>query len=235
MTGIALGLALPAHAQDGNIQGDLGTLNLDNPIRMDLSGSWEKDFTRSDNWEEELTRLFVLRRNAAERDQGTYITRSTRMPVTLGNRRLTRRGRGANLVDLARLAEYISRQNTIEIQQDREEIRVIRRGEADLVCGMSSTVKTTFESEFGNEICGWDRQQLVFEITLPDDLLIIHRFSVSGDFSELQLLTSIVSKGNEQFNLNTFYYKYDAPSDAYNCVQTLSRGRVCSLGGSTTQ
>ena len=74
-----------------------------------------------------------------------------------------------------------------------------------------------------------------FEITLPDDLLIIHRCSVSGDFSELQLLTSIVSKGNEQFNLNTFYYKYDAPSDAYNCVQTLSRGRVCSLGGSTTQ
>jgi len=28
---------------------DLPVLNLDNPLRMDFSGSWEKDFRRSDN------------------------------------------------------------------------------------------------------------------------------------------------------------------------------------------
>ena len=35
-------------------QNDLPVLDLDRPLRLDFSGSWEKDFARSDKWEDEL-------------------------------------------------------------------------------------------------------------------------------------------------------------------------------------
>lgn len=219
-------LTAPVLAMD-----DLPVLNLDNPLRMDFSGSWEKDFRRSDNWEEELNRIFRLRQEAANRDRRTpYSRRANQGPtVTLGNLRLNRgRGRGANIVDLARLAEYISRQSTVTISQNREEVRIERDGDADLVCGLSNATMAPYTGRYGSELCGWDRQQLVFEITLPDDLMIIHRFSVAADASSLRMVTSVISKGSNSFTLITVYNRYDAPADEFDCVQTLSRGRVCS-------
>ena len=223
-------LAVPALAMD-----DLPVLNLDNPLRMDFSGSWEKDFRRSDNWEEELNRIFRLRQEAANRDRNTpYSRRGNQGPaVTLGNLRLNRgRGRGANIVDLARLAEYISRQSIITIRQNREEVRIERDGDADLVCGLGDEVMAPYTGRYGSELCGWDRQQLVFEITLPDDLMIIHRFSVAANSRSMRVVTSIISKGSNSFSLITVYNRYDAPADEFNCVQTLSRGRVCSQSSS---
>jgi hypothetical protein len=210
---------------------DLPVLNLDSPLRMDFSGSWEKDFRRSDNWEEELSRIFRLRQEAANRDRSTpYIRRANLGPaVTLGNLRLNRgRGRGANIVDLARLAEYISRQSTVTIRQNREEVRIERDGDADLVCGLSDATMAPYTGRYGAELCGWDRQQLVFEITLPDELMIMHRFSVAADAGSLRMVTSVISKGTNSFTLITVYNRYDAPADEFDCVQTLSRGRVCS-------
>ena len=221
-------LTTPALAMD-----ELPVLNLDNPLRMDFSGSWEKDFRRSDNWEDELNRIFRLRQEAANRDRSTpYSRRANQGPaVTLGNLRLNRgRGRGANIVDLARLAEYISRQSTVTIRQNREEVRIERDGDADLVCGLSDATMTPYTGRYGTELCGWERQQLVFEITLPDDLMIIHRFSVAADVRSLRMVTSVISKGTNSFTLITVYNRYDAPADEFDCVQTLSRGRVCSQG-----
>lgn len=210
---------------------DLPVLNLDNPLRLDFSGSWEKDFRRSDNWEEELSRIFRLQQDASNRDRNSpYSRRGNSGPaVTLGNINLRRRrGRGANIVDLARLAEYISRQSTITIKQDREEVRIERDGDADLVCGLGDGTMKPYTGRYGAELCGWDRQQLVFEITLPDDLIVMHRFSVAANSRSLRMVTSVISKGSNSFSLITIYNSYDAPADEFNCVQTLSRGRVCS-------
>ena len=50
---------------------DLPVLDLDTPIRMNFSGNWEKDFARSDNWEDELNRRMNLRQqNAAAQRAG---------------------------------------------------------------------------------------------------------------------------------------------------------------------
>ena len=97
--------------------------------------------------------------------------------------------------------------------------------------GVEYKLEQTCANEHGVEVCDWDEQQLIFQITLPDDLIIIHRFTVSSNQRVLNLLTSIFSKGGEPFNLIQAFNKYEAPRDEFNCIQTLSRGQVCSQAG----
>lgn len=226
---LCLSLGSPAVSQDS-----LPQLDLDLPLRLDFSGSWEKDFRRSDNWEDELSRTLRIRQESVARQQsspGSSRIRST-PPISVGNINLPRsRGRGANIVDLARLAEYISRHSTIDIVQTRNEIRIERSGEAALTCGVEYELQRTFSSEHGIEVCGWEGQQLIFQIMLPDDLIIMHRFTVSSNQQVLNLLTSVYSKGGEPFNLIQAFNKYEASRDEFNCIQTLSRGQVCNQSG----
>tara|TARA_B110000858_G_scaffold77483_1_gene89770 strand:- start:7968 stop:8750 length:783 start_codon:yes stop_codon:yes gene_type:complete len=226
---VCLTLHISAFAQDS-----LQQLDLDLPLRLDFSGSWEKDFRRSDNWEDELSRKLRMRQEAAARQQSSPGSSRLRSipPISIGNVNLPRSsGRGASIIDLARLAEYISRQSTIEIVQTRNEIRIERSGEAALICGVESRLQQTFTSEHGVEQCAWEGQQLIFQINLPDDLVIKHRLTVSSNQQVLNLLTSIQSKRGEPFSLIQAFNKYEAPSDEFNCIQTLSRGQVCNQSG----
>jgi hypothetical protein len=144
----------------------------------------------------------------------------------------SRRGVG-NLVAHARLAELITRQTTMRITQAGDEVRIERQGDAALVCSTLTDIENTFSSAHGSELCGWDRLQLVFQIMLAEGVLIEHRFSVDPSGEELSMLTSVSSRGSTPFNLMSFYTRYEAPGDGINCVQTLSRGLVCSaLDGS---
>ena len=208
---------------------NLPVLDLESPIRMNFSGNWEKDYARSDKWEDELSRRMTIRQENASL-QRSGIGLGTGPSISLGNINLNKpKRRQANLFDLARLSEYVNRFSTMEIFQDRNEIRIERRGEAPLVCTMETGPTEVFSSQHGAEICGWDRQQLVFEIALPDGLYIIHRLSVSSDSQSLRLITSISSNGSLPFNLVQAFNKYQAPIDEYSCTQTVTRGRSCSL------
>jgi hypothetical protein len=219
-------LACLASAQDS---GDLQVLDLSTPLRLNFSGAWEKDFRRSDSWEAELNRMMRLRQEQAAR-QRSGSSGGGGPAVSLGNINLnSRRGRGASIVDLARLAEYISRQTTLQIIQNRNEVRIERTGEAPLICSLEDGPTNTFSSVHGAEVCGWDKQQLVFRTNLPDDIQITHRFTVSSNNAELRMVISITSRSSAPFNLIQAFNRYEAPVDQFNCVQTISRGRVCSL------
>lgn len=210
-------------------QDDLPVLDLNRPLRLDFSGSWEKDFGRSDKWEDELGRMMRIRQEQAVRQQSGVRTGGP--AVSLGNINLNSSSNGASIIDLARLAEYISRQTTMNIVQDRNQVRIERRGEAPLVCGLETGPISIFGSEHGREVCGWDNQQLVFIITLPDDLVIQHRLSVAADREELRMITSIRSGSGAPFNLQQTFMRFDDPAESFDCVLTLSRGRVCSQTG----
>jgi len=112
--------------------------------------------------------------------------------------------------------------------QSDDEVRIERPGDSALVCSTLNSDKNSFESPNGQEYCGWDRQQLVFQIVLSEGVYIEHRFSVDPGGESLSMLTSVSSRNSLPFNLITFYNAYDAPEDGIHCVQTLSRGRVCS-------
>jgi len=191
----------------------------DAPLRPLFAGSWQKDFGRSDKWEEEVQRVIdQLNREMQRQGRGDAGT------IGMSG---SRRGVG-NLIAHARLAELITRQTTLRITQAGDEVRIERQGDAALVCSTLSEIENTFASAHGTELCGWDRLQLVFQIVLAEGVLIEHRFSVDPAGQELSMLTSVSSRDSRPFNLMTFYTRYEAPEDGLNCVQTLSRGLVCS-------
>ncbi len=204
-------------------------LDLNRPLRLNFAGSWEKDFGRSDKWEDELGRMLRLRQEQAIRQQSGVRTGGP--AVSLGNINLNSSSGGASIIDLARLAEYISRQTTMNIVQDRNQVRIERRGEAPLICSLETGPIEMFASEHGREVCGWDQQQLVFMISLPDELVIQHRLSVAANREELRMITSIRSGSGAPFNLLQTFNRYDEPAESFDCVLTLSRGRVCSQAG----
>ncbi|MFK7863166.1 MAG: hypothetical protein AB8B95_02960 [Pseudohongiellaceae bacterium] len=220
-------LSLSASLAHGQNDDELPFLDLETPLRMNFSGSWEKDFRRSDSWQDELNRMMRLRQERANTQRsGAGVGGGP--AVSLGNINLNSGRRGSSVVDLARLAEYISRQNLLTIVQDRNQVRIEREGEAPLVCGVEDGSQEVFTSVHGSEVCGWEEQHLLFVITLPDDLTITHRFTVSSDRKLLQMVTGISSRGSAPFNLRQAFNRFDAPPDNFNCVQTLSRGNVCS-------
>lgn len=207
--------------------GELPFLDLETPLRMDFSGSWEKDFRRSDSWQDELNRMMRIRQEQAGNQRAG--ARSGGGPaISIGNINLNSGRRGSSVVDLARLAEYISRQTRLTIIQDRYQVRIERDDEAPLVCGVDHGSQEVFTSVHGSEVCSWENQRLLFVVNLPGDLTITHRFTVSSDRQLLQMVTGIRSKGSAPFNLRQTFNRYDATPDQYNCVQTLSRGNVCS-------
>jgi len=208
---------------------ELPKLILDQPLRPIFAGAWEKDFQRSDNWETELDRIMRIRQEAIDRQRRGS---SSDIAISQGGGGIAggsgRRRGGANIVDLARFAEYISRQTILNISQTRYEVRIEREGDATLICGVEDGAMSSFSSVHGSEICGWDRQQLVFQTRLPDDLIVMHRFSVSSDGSMLSMVISVSSRGSDPFNLRQTFSKYTAPADEFDCTQTISRGRSCS-------
>ena len=215
-------------AQTAESADELPLLDLDAPLRFNFAGSWEKDYARSDNWQDELNRKLRLRQEQAALQRGG-IRGGVSPRVSVGNVNLgSGRSRGGNLLELAKLAEYINRPGTLEITQDRNEIRIERRGEAALVCGLGEGPMSTFSSVHGTEICGWDQQQLVFQIILPGDVAIQHRFTAAAEGDELRMVTAISSKGSAPFNLIQTFNRFDAGPDRFDCVLTVSRGRLCS-------
>ncbi len=217
-----------ANGQQDRDENDLPVLDFDRPLRLNFSGNWEKDFARSDQWEDELNRQLTLRQEQAALQQAG-IRSGTGPSVSLGNLNVGRRSsRGASLIQMAQLAEYVNRQNTMRIIQDRDQVRIERDGEAPLICGIEDGAQNTFQSAHGDEICGWENQQLIFVISLPGNVVIQHRFSVDSNRESLRMVTSINSNGGTPFNLIQAFNRYDAPADELNCIVTVSRGRVCS-------
>ena len=192
-------------------------------LRPNFAGSWEQDFARSDRWDDELYRsVNQLQREALLRHQ-----RGDGGPWVLGNARKQAR----TVMAKARLADMVTRQGAFEIVQDRDQIRIERADDAPLICGTREDRQVTFNSVHGRESCAWERRQLLFEVALPEGVTIQHRFSLDPGGDALSVLTRVSSPDAPPFDLRQFYLRYDKSAASFRCVQTLSRGQVCSTEG----
>jgi hypothetical protein len=144
--------------------GDLPFLDLETPLRMNFEGSWEKDFRRSDSWQDELNRMMQIRQERAG-NQRSGASTGGGPAISIGNINLNSSRRGSSVIDLARLAEFISRQTRLTIIQDRYQVRIEREGEAPLVCGVEHGSQEVFTSVHGSEVCSWENQRLLFVVT----------------------------------------------------------------------
>jgi hypothetical protein len=180
----------------------------------DLSGSWERDYSRSDDIEGVLNRT-LLRTYRPHPETGYPVQSQDTSKV----------------VALARLAELITRPDVLTITQDEFEIKISRKDDFTMLCEFYEGYAKRTESEFGAEVCSWNGHQLVSYLVLPDGLLVSHRFTVATNGMSLHVATTISSNATRvPFTINRVYMKFEPPESDFNCVETLSMNRVCSTG-----
>ena len=196
-------------------------MRIDGGMPADLSGSWERDYSRGDDVNQVLRDIYYyLSRTSADR---AYTTRPG--PVQPSSRDM------ASVRALARLAELITRPQVLTISQNENEITVDRKDDFSLECAFYDGVARGTDSDYGTEICGWDGHQLVSHLVLPDGLQITHRFDVSKDREQLRVITTLSSSTSRvPFTLRRFYRRFERLPPDFNCIETLSMKRVCSTG-----
>ena len=196
-------------------------MRIDGEMPADFSGSWERDYSRGDDVNQVLRDIYYyLSRTSADR---AYTTRPG--PVQPSSRDM------ASIRALARLAELITRPQVLTISQNEHEITVERKDDFSLLCAFYDGVAKGTDSDYGTEICGWDGDQLVSHLVLPDGLQVTHRFTVSEDRKQLRVVTTVSSsRARVPFTLSRFYRKFERLPPDFNCIETLSMKRVCSTG-----
>ncbi|MEP5764268.1 MAG: hypothetical protein ABJ308_06730 [Halieaceae bacterium] len=189
----------------------------------DFAGHWEMDYSRSDNVDDKLQRLYREWQRAAER-RANMDRRGQNNPAYAVN---TNPRGFRSLLDVARLADLITSSQVLEIKQSDQDIEIQRENDFALSCVFTEGEPEIVVAELGAEICGWAGHQLVFRMQLPDGLDIVHRVTMSLDGERLHIATQVDSKSSQPFTLDRYYYRFDPLPDDYSCEYTLSRGNVC--------
>lgn len=135
------------------------------------------------------------------------------------------------VIDLGRLTEMISRSTVLNIEQSLDDIVVQREGNFALTCDFFADRQSV--SILGQESCGWQGDQLVFEVSLPEGLRVRHRLVLSGNGKRLNIATTVSSNTIKQlFTLNRVYMPFEPGKGMYECEYTLAKKKTCRLGSS---
>jgi hypothetical protein len=196
---------------------------------VDFSGSWEMDYSQSDNIQTKLDSMVrELRRQAERRSQG-----GNQGAIMVGG------SAGANsapsIIGLARMSDLITRSPLLKIKQSEHEIKIKREENFALTCEFYAGQFQSVETPLGTEICGWNGHQLVFKILLPEGLSIQHVMTLASYGGKLNIATTVVSdQVSYPFTLNRVYNRFVPGSSGFSCKMTLTKGRVCSTQSAPT-
>ena len=187
----------------------------------DLGGSWERNYTRDDDVNAVLREAYnKLVRTSPDQ-------RNPRAPGVV----MPSPQEMSSLLALARLAELITRPDVLTISQNEHEISIERKDDFAMLCAFYGGVAKATQNDYGTEICGWDGEQLVSNLLLPDGLQVTHRFTVSQNGQQLRVVTTVSSSTSRvPFTLRRFYSKFERMPSEFNCIETFSMKRVCSTG-----
>lgn len=192
---------------------------------VDFTGFWELDYSQSDNIQVNLNALVRGLRQPRSQPGGVY--QQAGGTVVIGGPGST--NSGASIIGLAQMADLITQSQLLEIEQDKNKIKVERAENFALTCEFYPGQYHTVETPLGKEICGWDRHQLIFKILLPEGLTIQHIMSLGPDGQRLNIATTVTSdRVTSPFTVNRVYVRYQPTDDGYSCKMTISRGRVCT-------
>ncbi len=199
--------------------------------RVDFSGNWEMDYGRSDNLNEKLNSIYKDLQRQAARRSGSSTEYSTRGGVTTTSNPEVSNAI-AGIIPLAKLADFITTSQALEIEQSDYDILVEREDTFALSCAFVDDSPEVVTDNLGSEVCGWDAHQLVFVVDLPEGTRINHRFTLAPDGQRLHIATRVSRGGNRNFTLNRVYYRFEPLPPDFECEYTLSRGNVCSRASS---
>ena len=223
-TGNILALCALLAACSQQVAGDKLVRSYAGDPPVNLSGSWERDFSRGDIVSVEVDR--VLR----QIQRSSIDPRLSNDRIGASNTSDTRR-KISRVLALAQLADLITQLDTLTIAQSEHQISVQRKGDFAISCEFYNGVAQGPATEYGNEICGWDGHQFVSRLILPGGLRVSHRFTMSADRKSLHVATTVSSSATTTpFTLDRYYNQFERPASEFNCIETLSMKRVCSTG-----
>jgi hypothetical protein len=186
----------------------------------DMSGDWEKNYQLSDNFDSRIE-LYI-----SDIQRSFYAPRGSEAQAAIG------RLNNQSISALARFTEELTRMPILTITQNAGGISIERELDFTLRClhGDRQLVRT--KSPFGNDVCGWDRNRLLFTMKLQGGLSINHLFSLSADGNMLDVTTTVSSDSvPAPMTIRNLYQRYQRPAEDFSCTLTLTRSRVCSRRG----
>jgi hypothetical protein len=188
----------------------------------DFSGNWEKNYQLSDDFNTKF-QLYVA--DIERRYARTTNSEGIAYGATAGLN-------GNAINGLARFAEELTRMPILDIQQDNTSIEVERESDFALRCLHNGRLYVRSSNAFGNDMCGWNKEQLVFQMQLGGGLQISHQFTLSPDGAMLNITTTVSSDlVAVPVVISNYYTRYFKNEEQYDCQQTLTRQRVCTQRG----
>lgn len=190
---------------------------------VDLSGDWEKDYDRSDDFENTF-QIYVARiqRKIKEIEQKQNRDEAYNAANGLTVSR-------ESVLGLAKFTEEITRMPVLHIQQDKTGVKIKREHDFDLTCKFFGKQFTSVKNPYGTEDCIWNRGQLFIRINLDNGLKIVHQITLAPDAKELNITTTVASKeATPPLTVSNYYDRYTEPTSDYKCVHTLTKNDVCT-------
>ena len=189
---------------------------------VDMSGNWEKDYLLSDDFQTEFN-LYMSDIQRTYRQQADGLNRGT----TFGGGPSVG-GSMETIVGLARFTEEITRMPLLQIEQDRARIRIDREDDFALFCEFFSRQTAVTQTPFGTEQCGWNGEQLLFQLDLQDGLSIFYQVTLAPNGRQLNITTTVTSAMvSTPLTISNYYRRYDIPESDVDCILTLTRNNVC--------
>lgn len=222
---VALGFLLSACVSRSNQV----VLAPESPKVVDYSGSWEIDYELSEDPNDKLRYLYEVTRSQYQQQEAARrdMIKSGRIPSEM----VSSAGINAlqGVIGLGRLTEKITRSTVLTISQSAEDVLVQRQGDFALSCDFLGD--RTNENVLGHESCGWDGDQLIFNVSLPEGLNVNHRLALSDNGRRLNVATTVSSSEIRQiFTLNRVYMPFEPGKGMYKCEYTLAKKTTCTLG-----
>lgn len=204
-------------------QSQQGEIKARKAMRADFSGNWEMDYSLNDSVEAKLDAYFYrMRRSVSRQADGRQFESGRAAPINPGT--------AQTVLAMAQFVEKISRVQVMDIEQTYTDIRVDREGTFSLNCHFPTQGLEQTNNPFATEVCGWDGHQLVFQLRLPEGLLVQQRFSLSSGGDQINVATTMISdRAPEPFTLNRSYSRFDKRNRGFTCEQTVQKGKVCTL------
>lgn len=189
---------------------------------VDLSGDWEKNYQRSDDFETEFKNyVFEIQRQIKELEENRKRNPSFNVDNAITVSR-------QSIIGLAKFTEEITRMPVLHIVQDKTSVKINRENDFTLDCKFFNKQFSSLKTPYGTENCTWSRGQLFIRINLENGLTIVHQVTLSHDAQELNITTTTASReATVPLIISNYYNRYTQPENDYNCIQTLSRNDVC--------
>lgn len=188
---------------------------------VDMSGNWEKDYQLSDDFETEFNLyMFDIQRKLANQGDGLNTGNSIGVGSPAGNME--------TVVGLARFTEEITRMPVLEIEQDRARVKINRDNDFALTCEFINRQTAVTQTPFGTEQCGWNGEQLLFQLNLTDGLRIFYQVTLAPNKQQLNITTTVTSSQvSTPMTISNYYRRFEVPDNDIDCILTLTRNNVC--------